>query len=566
MRLLLLESDQMPKIGLYLCKCGPNIADAIDLESIAQEIKKDNTVAGIETHNLLCSKDGKEFLAESLKANEFDRIVIAACSPKQHEATFMEVLSSIGLNPYMMQLVNIREQGAWVTPDKDNATGKALAGIRAAISRVKYHDKLEKKEIECNPAVIIIGGGIAGMETALRTAQRDRRVYLIEESNLGGIAKKMRILLPSMRPAADMLKEKIDAVKNNEQIEVIENCTIEEILGFFGNFVARIRNQDNSERELKAGAVVIALDGQHYIPGKSGNFGYGEIDDVLTAAEFEALDQEKIVTKAGSEPRSIALIHCVGRKELGYCSKMCCTNTMKIARDIVQRRPGTKVIECYKNLCLPDKSYDLFFKETKEKGIEFVRFQNIKIEKEDDHISVKMNTTGNDQKNISVDMVILSTGMTPPAKTEEFARIFNIPLDAYGFLQSEHNILEPVSTVTEGVYITAGVFGPGDINDAIAQAGAAAGKILSSLVPGKRLELEVKTSNVSEAICVGCGACVDICAYGAVKLDVNKHISVVNEVLCRGCGNCASVCPSGAASHRHFKTRQIAQEIVQILK
>lgn len=556
----------MAKIGLYLCECGPNIAEAIDLDSIAQSIDGDKTVAGIERHKLLCSEDGKKFLSESIKKNEYERIVIAACSPKQHEVTFMEVISSTGLNPYMMQLVNIREQCAWVTPNKEAATDKALIAIRAAIRRVKYHDVLEKKEIECDPGVIIIGGGVAGLETALRTAQPKRKVYLLEETTLGGRLKDIRVLLPTMQSAKEFLQKKIDSVKGNTQIEVFEHCTVEEILGFFGNFVARIHTQDDKKYELKAGAVVLALDAQQYIPKGMSDLGYGTLADVYTAAEFEESSSDKIMTKSGNPPRSVAIVHCVGRKKLGYCSKVCCVNSMKIARDIVQRLPDTKVIQFHKNICLPGTHYDTFFKDTKAQGIEFVRYEKIDILSENAHLAVRCKSPGDEERKIPVDMVILSTGLVPSSRAKEFAQMFNIPIDEYGFLKQEHNILEPISTVTEGIFITAGMYGPGDVNDSLAQAGAVAGKILSSLVPGKRLELEVKTSEVSEAMCMGCGACVDVCTYGAVKLDEDKNISIVNEVLCRGCGNCASVCPSGAARHRHFTTRQISQEMLQILK
>ncbi|KPK68136.1 hypothetical protein AMJ87_12315 [candidate division WOR_3 bacterium SM23_60] len=556
----------MSKIGLFLCECGPNIAEAIDLDRIAQSIEGDKTVAGIERHKLLCSTDGKKFLAEGIERNEFERIIIAACSPKQHEATFMEVMSSTGCNPYLMQLVNIREQCAWVTTDKKAATDKALVLIRAAIRRIKYHDALEKKEIECDPGVIVIGGGIAGIETALRTAQPARTIYLLAEATLGGSAKNVRILSPTMRSAKEFLNEKIESVRHNEHIKIFENCTIEEILGFFGNFVAHVHTKDNKKHELKAGAVVLALDAQQYVPHGAHSLGYGKFEDVYTAAEFEALPSDSIVTKSGRPLHSVAIIHCVGRKKLGYCSKMCCVNSMKIARDIVNRSRETKVIQFYKNLCLPGTYYDTFFKETKAQGIEFVRYGNIDVSRDSEHLTIRYKSFGNAERTVPVDMVILSTGLTPSSRVKDFAQMFNIPVDEYGFLKQEHTILEPISTVTEGVYIAGGMHGPGDVNDSIAQAGAAAGRILSSLVPGKRLELEAKTSNISETMCVGCGACVDVCAYGAITLDEDKNISVVNEVLCRGCGNCAAVCRSGAARHRHFTNRQISQEILQILE
>jgi heterodisulfide reductase subunit A len=556
----------MAKIGLYLCECGPNIGEAIDLKKIAELITQDKTVAKIEQHKLLCSEDGKKFLCESIQKNEFERIVIAACSPKQHESTFMEVLQSAGLNPYMMQLVNIREQCAWVTQDKDAATNKALTSIRAAINRVKHHDILEKKEIECNPDVIVIGGSIAGMETALQTAQPTRTVYLLEEDVLGGRLKDLKTIVPTMESAEEFLRAKINAVKDNPDIEILEKCQIDEILGFFGNFVCHIRTDKDEKRELKAGAVVLCLDAETFVPTGLSNFGYGVVDDVCTAAEFEASLSEKISTKAGTSPQSIAIVHCVGRKKLGYCSKMCCVNSMKLSREIKKRAADTRVVHFYKNLCLPGTTYEKFYEDTKNQNIEFIRFEKINVTRENSRIAITYTSAKNEEQSTPVDMVILSTGCVPSRKAQHYAQVFNIPVDEYGFLKQEHNILEPVSTVTEGVYITAGSYGPGDIGDALAQAGAAAGKVLSSLVPGKRLELEAKTSRVAESLCIGCGVCVDICAYGAVKLDLLKNISVVNEVLCRGCGNCAAACPSGAALHRHYTTIQISEEMTQILK
>lgn len=556
----------MAKIGLYLCECGPNIAEAIDLNHIAEVITQDNTVVKIERHRLLCSDDGKKFLAESLKANELDRIVIAACSPKQHEATFMEVMASKGLNPYLLQMVNIREQCAWVTPDKAAATEKALATVRAAISRVKHHQALEKKDIECNPAVIIIGGSIAGIEAALRTAQQNRRVYILSENKLSGALQQQRTLLPDLQPVDEFLQKKLDAVQNNNNITVYEQCRIEEILGFFGNFVARVQDKHSNIQILKAGGVILALDGASYIPQEADQLGYHTIDNVYTASEFEASISDTITSHSGPDPRSIGIVHCVGRQRLGYCSKMCCVNSMKLAQDIKKRVENTRIIQFYRHLCLPDPQYENFYRETKTAGVEFIRYQNIKATKADRGITVTVTSPDTGETTYPVDMLILSTGSIPSAQVERFAKIFNIPIDEYGYLKQEHNILEPISTVTEGVYITSGTYGPGAVQDALSQSAAAAGKILSSLVPGKRLVLENKTSHVSDSICMGCGICVEVCTYGAVKLDKEECLSIVNEVLCRGCGNCAAACPSGAALHRHFTNQQIFQELNQIVK
>ncbi|MBN2619543.1 CoB--CoM heterodisulfide reductase iron-sulfur subunit A family protein [candidate division WOR-3 bacterium] len=555
----------MGRIGLFLCECGPNIAEAIDLDHIAQAIEKDAAVSKIERHKLLCSEEGKKFLATSLAANKFDRIVIAACSPKQHETTFMDVLSNHKMNQYLMQMVNIREQCAWVTPDKKAATEKALTSIRAAIHRVKYHEELEKKEIECNPAAIIIGGGIAGIEAALRTAHSNRQVYLLTEDTLGGTIKDQRLLAPTMQSAQELLEKKLEALEKNDHIEIYEHCTIDEILGFFGNFVARVRTSDNKPHSLKAGAIVLALDGQPYVPVATDNLGYGTIDDVYTAAEFEAQLSENVVTKSMVAPNTVAIIHCSGREQLGYCSKMCCVNSMKIAQIFKKHLGNIKITQFYKDLCIPDARSETYYKETKTQGIVFVRYQDISVTRDQNHLAVRVKSPDED-KTYPVDMVILSTGSIPSPQVKRFSQMFNIPLDEYGFCKEEHTILEPISTVTEGVYIISGMYGPGNLYDSVSQAGAAAGKILSSLVPGKRLVLEAKTSTVSETMCMGCGICVEVCAYGAAQLDETKRISIVNEVLCRGCGNCAAACPSGAALHRHFTNRQIFQEMNQILK
>lgn len=556
----------MGKIGVFLCECGPNIAEAIDLNRIAEAINNDNTVVKIERHKLLCSEDGKKILAESLKTNGFDRIVVAACSPKQHETTFMEIMVAVGVNPHLMQMVNIREQCAWVTPDKEAATHKALTSIRAAISRVKYHQQLEKKEIECDPSVIIIGGGVAGLEAALRTAHQGRKVYLLEEDEPGGTIKNKRIFLPRFESVEKFLQEKLAAVKNHKDIEVYEHCTIEEILGFFGNFVAHIRTSAGDARVLKAGAVILALDCQSYMPGETDNLGYRIYDNVYTADEFESRVSENPVTKSGAVLSSIGIIHCVGRKKLGYCSKMCCVNSLKIAQDIKARFSNTSVTQFYTNLCLPDPYYETFYHTVRKQGVEFIRYKDISVTKNNGGLVVNVTSPGAQEKDYTVDMLILSTGLTPSPQVQRFAEMFNIPIDEYGFCKEEHTILAPTSTVTDGVYITSGMYGPGNMHDTLTQAGAAAGKILSSLVPGKRLALETKTSQVSDTLCMGCGICVDVCAYGAVTLDKMKKISVVNEVLCRGCGNCAAACPSGAALHRHFTNRQILQEMNQILK
>ncbi len=547
----------MTKVGLFLCECGPNIAEAVDLDKVTEVIKGDKKVALIERHRLLCSEDGKKFLAESIKKNGFERIVIAACSPKQHENTFMEVMTRAGLNPYLFQMVNIREQCAWMTPDKELATQKAIRLIRAAINRINYHTPLKQKEIECSPDVLIIGAGITGIETALRTAQKNRNIYIVEKNELGGVLNRLQSLYPGMQSARELLQKKIKEIKSHPEIKVFQKSKIKEILGFFGNFIARIETEDKKEVKLNIGSIILTIGGETFVPAELPNFGYKKFENVFTADEFE----NSVINKENL-PQTIAIVHCVGREKFGYCSKICCANSMKLARLIKEKSKNTKVFQFYKELCLPGKEYDQFYKETKEQGVEFIRYKNIEI---GDH---KIDYISEDEikQSLSVDMIILSTGLVPGKDTQYFANLLNIPLDDYGFFKEEHIKLAPVSTITEGISIAGGCQGPQDLNDAVIQAGASAGRTLSSLIPGRRLQVEAKTCEIADSICVGCGVCVRVCTYGALTIDESKHISVVNEVLCRGCGNCAAACPSGAARHRHFTNQEIYQEERAMLK
>ena len=546
----------MDKVGLYLCGCGPNIADAVDLDRIAEQIKKDGKVAGVERHKLLCSEDGKRFLAETIKAQGYDRVVVAACSPKQHQVTFEQVVASVGLNPQMMQMVNIREQCAWTTPDVGQATTKALRFVRAAVSRVRYHEALEQKEIDCSPDLLVIGGGVAGIEVALRTAARGRQVYLVEQNELGGMVPTRNTLFPTMAPAGDYLEARVAAVRNNKQIRLYERSRVLEVLGFFGNFVASLQTGDGKRIEVKAGAVVLAIGAQAFVP--EGIYGYGKVDGVYTTGEFERADLEGL--------RSVAIVHCAGREKLGYCSGVCCAEAMRAARAVKKVSSGTEVIEFYRELCLPGKEYDRFYQGTVEQGIRFIRFQSIEVTGGEKGPVIRYQTEDGNEEQLAVDAVVLSTGLAAEPANAGLAEMFNLALDEHGFFKEEHTVLNPVATMAEGVFIAGCCRGPAGIRAATTDAAAVAGKVLSALVPGRRLQLEIRTSEVSQTLCVGCGTCVTVCAYGAVMLDEARGIAVVNEVLCRGCGNCASACPSGAARHRHFTTRQLGQEMTEILK
>jgi heterodisulfide reductase subunit A len=544
----------MSKTGLYLCECGPNIAEAMDLDRVRAEIERDGLVAGVERFKLLCSEDGKKFLAESIRERGYERVVIAACSPKQHQGTFEQVIASAGLNPHLFQMVNIREQCAWTTPDKEQATDKALRFVRAAVGRVRYHRPLEQKEIECSPDAIVIGGGTSGTEAALRIAHEGRKVFVLERNELGG-----------MRPDRETTVARAGELRKNPLVQVHEHCTVRDVLGFFGSFVAHASTAEGEEIEIRAGSVVLATGAVPFDPTGLAGYGYGELKGVSTVVEVERAGIGALAAGPDRPLKSVAVIHCVGREKLGYCSGTCCVEAMRLARRVKQESAGTEVTEFYRDLCLPGTEDDRFYRDTAGEGVRFVRFRDIEVSRGDEGLVVSYRREDGSSDSLAADAVVLSSGVAAEPANAEFARMFNIGMDERGFFQPEHPVLNPVGTVTEGVFAVGGCRGPAGALDATIQAGAAAGKVLSALVPGRRLRLETKTSEVSEKLCVGCGLCVAACAYGAVTRDPARMLAAVNEVLCRGCGNCAAACPSGAAQHRQFTARQLDQEVTRVL-
>ena len=553
------------KIGVYICECGPNIAEKIDIDKVIDAVSSLNNVAVVERYKLLCSGDGKKFLGEQIKKHGLTHLVIAACSPREHQQTFMEVCENAGLNPYLFQLANIREQCAWITDNKEEATKKAIRLTKAAIERVRYHTALVKKQIESNPDVLVIGGGIAGIEVSLQLASPDRKIYLVEKtSSLGGLIKNFEKTFPDMQPCQEFIKQKINDVNKNANIQVLTDSEVKEIIGFFGSFEVKVKKkaEDTDEVNFDVGAVVLATGSTLFDPKELSQYGYQKLENVITSLEFEKMNLSgKITLKNGESPKSVAIIHCVGRDKKGYCSEICCMYSIKFLRYLKDKKPDIKVSNFYSDLCIPGKSYQQFYEQTNRNNVDFIRAENIEITKKGNQLNILFKDEKGGKNNLLFDMVVLSPALEPACNTSQLAELIRVSQGDGGFFAEEHEKIGPVSTSTEGVYIAGCSQGPKCILDTITQAGAVSGKILSSLIPGKKIEPEVKVSHISESFCIGCKTCLNICSYGAITFDETKKISVVNEIICRGCGNCVAACPSGAASLKHFTFNQIYQEL-----
>lgn len=647
------------RVGVYICSCGTNISETLDLRELAEYSSNLENVAYVKKHNLLCSEEGQQFLTDDLRQEKPDRVVIAACTPREHEKIFRGVLQRAGLNPYLLQRVNLREHVAWVT-DKPRAQEKACWYIRAAVKRVALHEPLEVPTIDCNTDVLVIGAGVAGMEAALLLARSGRRVCIVEKNSfVGGKVIQYEDVFPTMECSSCMLEPKMDELLHHENIELLTSSEIKEVIGFVGNFTVRIERRagyvdrtkcvgcgacyeecpavmDNafdyglSHRkaidmpfagalpnvpaidrgnclrflgedcsicrqvcrfdaidyddkdeviEKKAGAIIVATGFELLDPSALPALGYGKIHEVYTSLEFERILSQngptrgKLLMKNKEEPKSLAVVHCVGSRDTGmreYCSGVCCLYAAKFAHMVKKRFPGVKTYDLSAGWCVPGKEGQSFLNTINDsRNYKVIRTSlpmDVKINQGRKRINLSYRDGSGKQKKISVDMVVLCPAMIPTKDSGRLSEILSIPLGKDGFFTEGHKTLDPVSTTIEGIFIAGCAQGPKNIQESITQGAASAGKVLSILVPGRSLELNAMTAEVDEDACSGCMICVGLCPYKAIRADPEKHIAAVNAVLCKGCGTCAAACPSGAARSKHFTTEQVCTEIDEVLR
>ncbi len=644
---------EKPKIALFLCECSTNISNFIDLPVVANWAEGTEDFCFIEVCNLLCSPDGKKFFAEKLVEHKPDGIIVAACSPKLHEKTFQDVAEKVGINMSRVQMANIRENVSWVTKDKKNATEKAKAMIKAALRRVILAEDLEKVTMEVISDILIIGGGIAGIEAALTASKAGRKVYLVEKDvSLGGSVIKTEEVAPNMECSPCLLAPRLSEIRDDPNITVLANSEITDVLGFYGNFVVKVHKKaryvdetcigceacfdvcpvtlksefhlglgnrkaiyalfpgsvpaaavidsdhckhfiDNScnacvsacpfgsinfdekdeELEINVGALVVATGSKDGDVSNFDELGYDKIENVYTLPEFERLASSngpfsgKIQLRNGEQPLSVAVIHCAGSLRddgIPYCSGTCCVGATKVGELVRKQIPEAKVFNIYNDLVFIGPKENDFYRKQVEEGTKFIKcldLKTVQIKGKGNKITI----SGDGFNSIEVDMIVLSTGLEPATGTDELADMLNIDLRKDGFFKADHDLLNETGSALEGVYIAGCSAGPCNVATSVTRARSAVGDIISKLVPGREIELEIMTSVIDEEKCGGCKLCISVCPYKAIIFDEEENISIVTEAICRGCGTCVASCPSGAAKAKHFTDGQIYAEIGGLL-
>jgi len=547
-----------PRIGVFVCNCGVNISSVVRVKEVVEYAKSLPNVAYVQENLFSCSQDAQDKLVEVIKEQNLNRVVVAACSPRTHEPLFQETLRNSALNKYLYEQANIRDQCSWVhAGDPDAATVKAKDLVRMAVSRAALIEPLPMPSVPVTPSALIVGGGVAGMVSALTLAKQGFKAAIVEKKDqLGGHALKLKKTWKG-EDASEFLTRLVNEVEADANIEVFLNSEIKDTSGYVGNFKTTVSsNGAGSQKEIEHGVTILAT-GAHSIAPEE--YLYGKSDRVFRWHELDEAWDSDLIKNANSA----VFIQCVGSREpqRPHCSKICCTFSVQKAVELKERNPDMDVYILYRDIRTYGEREDLY-KEARKRGVIFVRFDPENkpvVEQVDgglqvtvvDHVLRRPIT-------LKPDFVTLASGIETK-DAANLAQLFKVPLSQDNFFLEVHMKLRPVDFATDGVFVCGLAHYPKPIDESIAQAQAAAARA-ATILSQKSIEVEGIVSAIDETLCRGCGKCVEVCPYGAPQLietAADVYVSQIQEALCKGCGACAVACPTGAAAIRHFNDREV---------
>lgn len=553
-----------PRIGVYICHCGINIAATVDITAVTEYASRLPGVVVSRDYTYMCSDPGQALIKQDIADMDLNRVVVASCSPRMHEPTFRATISDAGLNPYCFEMANIREQCSWVHAGSSATTMKAIELVSSAVGKAAQLEPLEERKVPVTPSALVIGGGVSGMKAALDIAGVGFQVTLVERmSELGGRAGQLYKTFPTLESASDLVNSLIDAVSDHQEITVLKDAQVVEIGGYIGNFRAEIL-RDGRKMEVQAGVIIVASGYEVFDARRKPELGYGVYPEVLTTMDLEKLLPEQIIVN-GREPEKVVFIQCVGSRDhtVGnqYCSRVCCMVTAKQARLLRQKLPKAQVTVFYIDVRAFGKGFEGFYDKAREDGVIYRRGNPSEIIRRGERLAVLAeDTLLGEAVEVEADLVVLAVGMQPDSQSGDIAGLLKLSRSSDGFFLEAHPKLRPVDTATAGVFLAGCCQGPKDLTESINQAGAAAAAAMIPLMRGE-VPVEAATSFIEAELCSGCGQCAEVCTYSALTLHPVRKIMTVNSVLCQGCGACAAACPSGAINVHQFTFSQFMAQI-----
>ena len=663
----------MQRIGVFVCHCGTNIAATVDVEAVAKALGQEPGVVIATDYPYMCSQSGQDMIKNAIHEHQLTGVVICSCSPRMHEATFRKTCAAAGLNGYMVEIANIREQCSWIHKDKQEATEKAIILGRAAIAKVHLNAPLTAGSSPVTKRALVIGGGIAGIQTALDIADAGFEVDIVEKKpTIGGKMTQIDKTFPTLDCAACILTPKMVEAAQHEKIKIFAYSEVDAVGGFVGNFHVTIRKkaryvkedvctgcglctekcpqkkvpndfnlgldtrraiyipfaqavpkvatidpdycnmlkngkcgvcakvctagaidyqQKDELIEREYGAIVVATGFNPIKLDKFDEFAYSKSPDVVSSLEFERLMNAAGPTGGtllrpsdGTHPKTIVFVQCVGSRcdggEKGkpYCSKICCMYTAKHAMLCREKYPDTDVYVFYIDVRTPGKNFDEFYRRAVEEyGVHYVKGMVGKVVPEGGKLKVQASDLiGNRQLHIDADMVVLAAAIEPDESARGLATMLTASMDTNDFFTEAHPKLRPVESPTAGVFLSGACQGPKDIPETVAQAGAAASKVIGLLCRDS-LVCNPCVAQPDEMMCNGCSSCEKVCPYGAItyvdkefrgpnRTTLIRRVAQVNPAVCQGCGACTVACMSGAMDLKGFSNRQILAEVDAICR
>jgi len=553
-------NGQPPRIGVFICHCGINIGGFVDVPEVTKYASTLPNVVLTDRNLYTCSADTQTIIKDKIEEYYLNRIIVASCTPRTHEPLFQETIREAGLNRYLFQMANIRDQCSWVHMNEpEKATQKAKDLVRMAVNKARRIEPIDRIKLPVTSKALIIGGGISGMVAALNFASQEYETFLVEkQEELGGFAKHIYTTLEKGN-VQDFLSNLISSVKANKFIHTYTDAEIESIDGYIGNFKTSVVHGKNKERaEFEHGVIIVATGAKEYQPTE---YLYGNNGNVILQSEFEKIlnTTDKINSK-----KSIVMIQCVGSRneEHPYCSKMCCAEAIKNALLAKEKNPDIEITILFRDI----RTYgfkEKFYRKAREKGIIFLQYDDKNppsVISEDSALKVEVTTPRKEKLNITSDLLVLSAGIyANRGENEELAKMLKVPLNDDNFFLEAHVKLRPVDFATEGVFVAGLAHCPKTIEDSIAQANAAVSRACTILSKDE-IEAEGKTAMIIAERCIGCGMCVENCAYNAIELVEDRRfgtIAKINQVLCKGCGACSGNCRCAAIDVLGFSGEQI---------
>jgi heterodisulfide reductase subunit A len=573
----------MSKVGVFICWCGTNIAGTVDVHHVVEQLEKLPEVAHAQNYMYMCSDPGQDRIKTAIVDKNLDRLVVASCSPRMHENTFRKAANSVGLNPYLVEIANIREQCSWVhQTQKDIATRKAYNIIKATIEKVVRNGSLEAIRVPLTKRAMVVGAGIAGISAALELADAGYETVVVErDSQPGGKVRLLSKTFPYHEDADAILAPKVAALLDHPQIAFYPSSTVTGVTGYVGNFEVEIQantpaGADNVApltRTESVGALVVATGYDLYPLENMAEYGAGRIPGVIDGLTFEGLLKDSFASgqpvlrpSDGKPVESVVFIQCSGSRDpehhKPYCSRICCLYTNKQARLFRERNPQGQAYVSFMDIRTDCKNTEEYCQANiDEAGLVYIRGRVSKVWPEGERIGVwTADTLTNEKLEITADLVVLAMAVQPSEGYVQVASTLRAGVDSNGFFQESHIKLRPVESATRGVYLAGAGQYPKDITDSVAQAMATASKV-QSMFANEELSQDPLVCRVDPDVCSACGLCVPICPYTAREVDEMAKFSRVNEALCEGCGACVAVCPNKACQLKNDSMVQVVNEI-----